>query len=211
MPHKPEDHAQVVTGAARPRTSELAFELVCLELRMKSVLRQQGQRRLQFRGRLRMLAGQTADRSGETPQMAGAVASSEEAFDDLGGRGGATTAGLEFTPGGFHSLDDLCAAIFREPALKNFDKRFLFSDGEFIGGIQNLRKLCHAQNLALCRTLGSSAFVLELLGPTVHCRVRPFTCKYVKARGLPLPCPQVIFPLPPPAPAGLSWSARNRR
>ena len=55
--HKLKDHAQVVTGAARPRAEELPFELVGLELGMKSVFRQQGQRRLQFRCGLWMLAG----------------------------------------------------------------------------------------------------------------------------------------------------------
>jgi len=63
-----EDHAQVVTGAARPRTDESSFEFVRLELGMKSVFGQQGQRQLQFRRRLWMLAdkppGGTNERSG---------------------------------------------------------------------------------------------------------------------------------------------------
>ena len=70
--HELEDHAQVVTGAARPRTDELSFELVGLELGMKSVFRQQGQRRLQFRRGLWMFAGKppagTNERCGRQEQ-----------------------------------------------------------------------------------------------------------------------------------------------
>ena len=47
--HELEDHPQIITRSARPRTSKFALELVRLELWMKGVFRQQGQRRLQFR------------------------------------------------------------------------------------------------------------------------------------------------------------------
>ena len=63
--HKFEDHAQIITGAARPRADELAFEFVRLELRMKRILREQGQHGLQFRGRLRLLAGKPATGTNE--------------------------------------------------------------------------------------------------------------------------------------------------
>jgi len=65
VPYKLENHAHVVTGAARPRTGRLALELVGLELRMKSVLRQQVQNRLQFRRHLRMPPRKPAARPDE--------------------------------------------------------------------------------------------------------------------------------------------------
>lgn len=58
--HELEHHTQIITGAARPRTNEFAFELVRLELRMKSVLGQQTQNRLQLPGSLGLLAGEPA-------------------------------------------------------------------------------------------------------------------------------------------------------
>jgi hypothetical protein len=42
--------------------------------------------------------------------------------------------------------------------LENFHERFLFFNGQVIGGIQNLRKLCHGQNLAPHQTLGNDVF-----------------------------------------------------
>ena len=49
--------------------------------------------------------------------------------------------------------------MFREPVLENFHERFLFFDGESIGGIQNLRIFCHGQNLTLPRILGNDVFL----------------------------------------------------
>ena len=51
------DQAQIVTGAARPGTDKFSFEFVSFKLRMKSIFRQQCQRRLQFQRSLWMLAG----------------------------------------------------------------------------------------------------------------------------------------------------------
>lgn len=48
--------------------------------------------------------------------------------------------------------------MFREPVLENFHERFLFLNSQAIGGIQHLRKFCHAQNLAPRRTLGNYVF-----------------------------------------------------
>lgn len=90
--------------------------------------------------------------------MAVAAVSSEEAFDDLSGRGRAKTAFLEFAPRRFDGLDQFRAAMFREPVLKNFHERFLLLDGQAIDGIQDLRKLCHGQKLAPRRTLGNDDF-----------------------------------------------------
>jgi len=55
-----ENHAQIVTRAARPRTGKFAFELVRLELRMKSILRQQVQNQSQFCRHFRMSPGKPA-------------------------------------------------------------------------------------------------------------------------------------------------------
>lgn len=63
--HELEDHAQVVTDAARPRAGKLSLELVSLQLGMKSVFRQQGQRWFQFPRRLGMLAGKPPGRTNE--------------------------------------------------------------------------------------------------------------------------------------------------
>ena len=63
--HELEDHAQVLAGAASPRTAQLAFELVGLELGMKGVFCQQGQRQLQFRRGLWLLAGKPPTRTNE--------------------------------------------------------------------------------------------------------------------------------------------------
>ncbi len=90
--------------------------------------------------------------------MAEAAVSSEETFDDLSGRGRVDTAGFEFAPRRFDGLDEFYAAMFREAMLENFHERFLFFDGQAIGGIQNLRKLCHGQNLAPHPTLGNDVF-----------------------------------------------------
>ena len=92
------------------------------------------------------------------PARAEAAVSSEKAFDDLGGRGRTNAAFLEFTPCRFDGLDEFRAAMFREPVLENFHERFLFFNGQVIGGIQNLRKLCHGQNLAPHQTLGNDVF-----------------------------------------------------
>jgi len=63
--HELKNHTHVVTRAARPRTGKFALELVRLELRMKSILRQQVQNRLQFRCRLRMSPRKPAARPDE--------------------------------------------------------------------------------------------------------------------------------------------------
>jgi hypothetical protein len=79
-------------------------------------------------------------------------------FDDLRRRGWTATPGLEFTAGGFHGLDQFRAPMLRESMLENFHEGFLLLDGQSVSRIQNLRKLCHAQNLAPSRTLGNKVF-----------------------------------------------------
>jgi hypothetical protein len=46
--------------------------------------------------------------------------------------------------------------------LENFHERLLFFYGELASGIHNLRKLCHAWNLASGRTLGNHVFLHTL-------------------------------------------------
>ena len=72
--------------------------------------------------------------------------------DDLGGRGRAATALLEFAPGRFHSLNQLRAPVLSQSMLEHLHQRLLFFDGQSIGGIQNLCKFRHAQSLAAGRT-----------------------------------------------------------
>ena len=45
--------------------------------------------------------------------------------------------------------------MFRYPVLENLHERFLFLNGQPVGRIQNLCKLCHVQNLAPMRPLGN--------------------------------------------------------
>ena len=52
--------------------------------------------------------------------------------------------------------------MFRQPMLENFHERLLFFYGELASGIHNLRKLCHAWNLASGRTLGNHVFLHTL-------------------------------------------------
>ena len=104
------------------------------------------------------VCGQTGGRNGRTPWKAGAAVSSEDAFDDLRGRGGAATARLEFVPGGFHRRDQFRATMLRQPVLKHFHERFLFLKRQSIGGIQNLCELCHKLNVADRRALGNGEF-----------------------------------------------------
>jgi hypothetical protein len=84
----------------------------------------------------------------------------EEAFANFNGHSRANTIILEFKPRRFDGLDEIRTAMFREPALENFHKQFLFFNGQAIGEIQNLRELCHGPNLALCRTLENDVLLL---------------------------------------------------
>ena len=63
--HELKDDTQIVARAARPRTGELALQLVRLELRMESVPGQRLKRQPEFRRELRMLAGKAAGRTDE--------------------------------------------------------------------------------------------------------------------------------------------------
>jgi len=55
-----QDDPQIIAAAARPRTGQLSFEFVGLELRMKRIFGQQFERQLKVRRELGMLAGKTA-------------------------------------------------------------------------------------------------------------------------------------------------------
>jgi hypothetical protein len=59
-----EDHAQIVTGTARPRAGEFAFQFVRLELRMKSVFGQKGPAPIAIPAQFADAGGQTAARNG---------------------------------------------------------------------------------------------------------------------------------------------------
>jgi hypothetical protein len=56
----------------------------------------------------------------DSPWMAGAAVSSQEAFDDLSGRSRAATAFREFAPGRFDRRDQFLTRMFRQPVLENF-------------------------------------------------------------------------------------------
>jgi hypothetical protein len=84
----------------------------------------------------------------------------EAALANFNWRSRANTTILEFKPRRFDGLDEIRTAMFREPALENFHKQFLFFKGQAIGGIQNLRKLCHGPNLALCGALENDVLLL---------------------------------------------------
>ena len=73
-------------------------------------------------------------------------------------------------PRRFHSGGQFRAPMFREPALENFHERFLFRDGQPVGGIQNLREFCHGQNLAPNRVFENDDFLHAATGGnTVSC------------------------------------------
>lgn len=90
--------------------------------------------------------------------MAVEAVSSEDAFDDLRGRGRAAASRLEFLPGGFHGFNQFRAAMFRQPMLQYFHQRLLFFKRQPIGRIQNLCELCHARNVADPRNFGNVDF-----------------------------------------------------